>query len=304
MAATRITADTLPHACTVVKWGSPLEELQGIARLAARDKQRGFCCASDMRLAVPSINWGMQLQRVCEAQKISALFCAPYAPLTAEDRKRVAKLSALANPHDPKAQRACIEAGMHQEELDALLAKFAKARARTLIKAVGLKESMSLRHAVLHVRGDEDAKELYELMRTQRSRPTFPSEADTIPIVLMNHIRDRVKRVLAVGCVEGLVPSYARMDTEEKRQSALEAGRAVFSSCISKAQDSAVISYFTRIEERVAQAAGISFVRTKQQDDMRVAMTKPTPYLTEWGSCLPATVGGQALLAKERIEPT
>ncbi len=298
MEARRVFSGTLPRACTVAKWGSPAEELSGIAQLAARDAQRGVCRASDMRLAVPSVNWGVQLQRVCASQKVPALFCAPHARLDANDRMRVAKLAALADPGNAAAQRACIDAGASREELDALLGSYADARGHTLVKVVGLKESMSLRHATLHVRGDENAGELYAIVRAQMERPTFPPEAETIPIVLMSHVREGAKRVFAVGCVDGLVPSYAKDSSDERRRQAIDEGRAIFSSCVSSAQDSAMISYFTRIEEHTARAAGISFARTRLQDGVRVALTRPTPFLAEWGAELPATVGGQTLLRK------
>lgn len=287
--------------CMVVKWNSPIEELSGIAQLAASDTQRRLCRASDMRLVVPSVNWGMQLQHICETQEIPALFCAPHARLGSKDRKRIAILSALANPHDSAAQQACIAAGVTPEELDTLLSKYAQTHGYTLMKAIDLKGSMALRHVTLHVRGDENPQELYELVRTQIERPTFPAKTETLPIVLMGHIHSHVKRIFAVGCVDGLVPSYAANMDEKERHAAREAGRASFESCFSHAEDSVVISYFTRIEEHVAQMAGIVFGRTKLQDGTRLAMTRPTPYLAEWGANLPSTVGGQALLRERGL---
>ncbi len=294
-----------PRTCTVVKWNSPIEELSGIAQLAASDMRRGWCRASDMRLVVPSVNWGMQLQNICEAQEIPALFCAPHARLGSKDRKRLAMLSALANPHDAAVQQACIAAGVTPEELDTLLSTYAQAHGYTLMKVIGLKDSMALRHVTLHVRGDENAQELYTLVRTQVEHPTFPAKTETLPIVLMGHIRSRVKRIFAVGCVDGLVPSYAtgsdKSEGRTARDAAREAGRAGFESCFSHAEDSLVISYFTRIEEQVAQMAGIVSARTKLQDTTRLAMTRPTPYLAEWGANCPSTVGGQALLRERGL---
>ena len=287
--------------CTVVKWNSPIEELSGIAQLAASDTQHGLCHAGDIRLAVPSVNWGIQLQHMCDTLKIPALFCTPHVRLGSENRKRLAKLSALARPHDSAAQDACIAAGVSQEELDTLLNTYTKTHGYTLIKAIGLKESMALRHVVLHLRGDENAKDLYELVRTQIEHPTFPSDTETIPIVLMSHIRSCVKRIFAVGCVDGLVPAYAANMNEKERHAAREAGHASFEACFSHAEDSVVISYFTRIEEHVAQMAGIVFGRTKLQDGTRLAMTRPTPYLAEWGANLPSTVGGQTLLREKGL---
>lgn len=70
---TPATATAAPER-VVVKWNSPADELVGIARLVQVLVERRIAAVEDVRMVVPSANWGVQLQRACESVGLSAVF--------------------------------------------------------------------------------------------------------------------------------------------------------------------------------------------------------------------------------------
>jgi hypothetical protein len=92
-----------------IKWDSPTDELVGVAKLAFAQLDKGGLAHSQIRLIVPHANWGLQLQRACEAQGVSATFNMPMERLSAGATVELAKLEFLANPASAHAREILLK---------------------------------------------------------------------------------------------------------------------------------------------------------------------------------------------------
>lgn len=287
-------------AVKLVKWETPTDELLGVAKIARCLAGRPGTSASDVCIAVPNRVWAAQAQRACASIGLEAVVCAPAARLGAAARAALAKLAVLAQPDDEKALAAWEAAGLPADEASAFAQAYREARGFTLVRVLGLDAVPEASTALLHVRGDEAARELQALMEEQLARPTLPSHSAAVPVCLIGSLERPCEHLFLVGCVDGLVPSPAAGAQESAREQELReacaAERAAFERALSLARTQAVVSVFCKVDARIAEQARIRCVRFKTEHGARMAHVAPTPFLREAGGARPTTMGGQAYL--------
>lgn len=282
-------------ALKLVKWETPTDELLGVAKVARCLAGRPGANASDVCIAVPNRVWAAQAQRACASIGLEAVVCVPAARLGAAARAALAKLAVLAQPDDEKALAGWEAAGLPAGEASAFAQAYREARGFTLVRALGLDAVPEASTALLHVRGDETARELHALMEEQLVHPTLPSHSAAVPVCLIGSLERPCEHLFLAGCVDGLVPGSAAGAQEPGRE-ACAAERAAFERALSLARTQAVVSMFCKVDSRIAEQARIRCVRFKTERGVRVAHVVPTPFLREAGGARPTTMGGQAYL--------
>lgn len=286
------TACALP--CSVVKWKSPTEELVGMAKVAQHFIYTGASVESRMRFVAPSLVWALQMQQAAQSVGLQTCVLAPCSRVSAHTQAALERLAALASPLTASTSAPDDEgfvAGETVSEVERdFVQRYQDARGFTLLRATGLRACTELQGALQHVQGNEDAAQLYSLITQQLSHPTPPPNTESVPIVSFQQDGEAVDYVFALGCVQGLVPAPGWGDAQS--------AQALFGRTLKRAKKQAFISYFTRVDARVATQAHLVFSRTKQEDGMCVAMTKPTTLLDAWANGSVTTEGGQAFLRR------
>lgn len=291
---------------SVVKWQQPAEELVSTARIVQALIERKRCGASDIRLTVPSASWAVQLEHACSQVNVPTACMMPQTRLSHRAQQSLALLRVLAQPDDTARYDAACSLGLREAQLASCLDDYGSAHALTLTRVLGMREQAEFAHALRQMRGDEDAAHLLALVEEQMREPSLPPGSSDVPIVhlmrntaLAQHPADYV---FVLACVDGLLPAYAPRKQQESAscedtgQEETHEAYEAFSNAISCARKQVLISYFDRIREDRAKAARISFARTRLENGTRVAMTRPTPFLSAWGAQRPSTESGQALL--------
>lgn len=302
MTAFSIHEDVVPFFGTntlCVKWKTPSDELLGIATLAHALVTQGVVRSDRLCLAVPNRNWAVQAQRACAHNGLeTALLLAP-AQWDGATQRALAALELLASP-GKKAQAAWNVAGGTSEEGQRIARTGAKARGYTLAHIVGLTDAPTCAHALKHLDGEEDARELSALVIEQLTQPTLPARGSLVPIAHIRALDHVYDWVFLIGCVDGLIPAARAFEApdEHERSAVLEADRKAFFTAIKCARECAVVSNFTHIDAHVAQQAHIRATRYKKEHGSRLALTTPSMLLEEAGAERPSTLGGQTLLRK------
>ncbi|MDO5042334.1 MAG: hypothetical protein Q4D92_02350 [Slackia sp.] len=276
----------------VVKWRSPSDELVGLALLARAAVERDGCDPSEVVLVVPSVAWGIMMHRACESAGVEADFLVPRSLLGRRALDALARLEFIAG--------SCDESVLSRFDLDdartkGLLEHCGALRGFSLAKALGLCDCEEFRHALRHMVGDEDPSKLLKIVSCQIAHPTLPSDNTSIPIMHCLHVARVPRRLFFAGCVEGLVPVSVGEALPDR------GGRGIFSAFACEAREQVVFSYFTSIEERIAERIGIVYARTRTVDGVRVAMTRPSRFLNEGDIGRYSTDGGQALLRRRGL---
>lgn len=294
-----------------IKWDSPTDELVGVAKLVFAQLDKGGLAHSQIRLIVPHANWGLQLQRACEAQGVSATFNMPMERLSAGATVELAKLEFLANPASAHAREILLKVpyalsadSQNAEDVtgEDALAAFAmrnkSVKGFSLLNVAHLKNFHEFDHALLHINGDEGATQMFDIVSAQLACPTIPEHTSAVSIEHMLYAHNPADLVILVACVDGFVPGAAAYAaaTDQARAQAVSTWREAFNKCAGLGTQKTYISLFTRAEEALAKQAHFQIARTKMQNGQRVAQLRPTPFLDEWGLDAPSTCGGQALL--------
>ena len=280
-----------------VKWGTPVEEIDGVVALAHAMVERRQASPQHICLAVPNRNWALQVQHACQQAELRESVCIPPAHLSAGAQTVLAKLRAIASPHDRCAHELLAQQGYDEEAADTLVRTCRDARGRTLIHALRLNEHPELQTALLHLCGDETPERMLDVINEQLSHPTPAASTASVAIMHYQHISGTFDHIILIGCVNGLVPGpRAFGDDERICAQAREEARSALTAAITAARVRTVISTFSKIDATLARAAHVRFTRCKTEHGRLLALAQPTLFLEEQGSARPVTYGGQAFL--------
>jgi hypothetical protein len=294
-----------------LKWNDPAEELRGLAQFIHAQLEHNQLAPGDIKLVVPHASWGPLAQKACEQCGVNACFIMPFRHLSAEATRELAKLEILANPQSSSARGILQEGLTHpyngspcaslqesEESTDAFIARNTQLKGYSLLNVVNLSAYHEFAHALLHVQGDETAKDLFELVTSQLETPTIPEGVIAVPIEHILYASTPAKLVILMSCVEGLVPGVDAIQapTEKARTTATTHWYEAFTRTTQLGQVHTYLSYFTNCDEAFAYAGHLPITRVKTQGKTRRAFVRPTPFLTQWGQAAPSTQGGQAFL--------
>lgn len=285
----------------LVKWATPTEELVGVAKVVRHLVGTPGVSAGDVCIAAPNRVWARQAQLACASVGLEAALCAPADRLSAPARVAMAKLAVLAQPDAEPAREAWVAAGLPEADAAAFAQAYGKARGFTLVRVLGLEKVPEAAVALLHVRGDEGAAQLRELLASQLANPELPEHSAAVPVRVLGSLSQPCELLFLVGCVDGLVPGEVPGHAAQGEQgagalAACEETRAAFRRALGLARSKAVVSFFSKVDEQTAQRAHVRCTRFKMEHGQRMGLAAPTPFLDEVGGSRPTTVGGQAYL--------
>lgn len=287
-----------PREIVCVKWGDPADELVGIARLARQLVASKSVDPGRVRLVAPTAAWGMQLERACESVGLASAFCMPHARLSSSAQESLDRLQACARAIESQSPQANSPSPTEHSEF---AGRYAKTTGFTLVRACGLAANGEFHCALRHVRGDEDARELLELVKKQLLNPTLPPETGAVRIDHFQCSAAPADFVFIAGCADELLPETVAMGSANATTATKETGLAHFQKQVNSAEIRATVSWFTRIEASLATRARIKFSRIKQEEGKSVALCRPAPLLRQWGAARHGTIGGQTLLRQNGL---
>lgn len=301
MTHARQTAETAPEPfsrTTIVKWKSPAEEIMGAAQVVGKLIERKLAQREDICIAVPNRNWALQAHRGMQAAEVSSTVCVPVPRLSAAEHAALAALDALAQPDGDAGRAQWQKCGRSLEELDGILAEHRNTRGFALVRVLGIDALPAFEHGRLHVRGTETAAELARILRTQLVRPTMPHHTIRTPIMHYRAVAGDFDYVFLIGCVDGLIPGPPAFeaDDEDARERAKQTSRDAFLGMTTRGAKRTIVSYFSAIDERIADSAHIRYRRARHSHGETLAMCSPTMFLNEAGAQRPTTIGGQTFL--------
>ena len=167
------------------------------------------------------------------------------------------------------------------------------------IGANGLPEFEDLDASIV---GDEDACQLYRLMRASVTDPVWPENPHVLHVADFDALcGGDYDNVLVMGAVDGFVPgrgAFEAVSTDADRERVLNRDRRRFANAVSKAGGRLVVSYFSKADLELAERSKMQVTRVRAENGGRVAVVRPTCFLAEAGNAAPTTDGGQALLAE------
>lgn len=283
-----------------VKWQTPEEELLGVARLLEAFEHRRINEAHELAIAVPNMTWALQAQRACDAAGIKTSIQAGRVHLSKAAAGRLALIELLANPADESLRAQFLASGYTESDLDETIAQYQNAKASTLVRVAELRKCPELRHALLHVCGDESAAETYRIIAEQLDNPTPAEGVEAAAIIPFTHVKGSYEQMWMIGCVEGLLPAAGAENTDDEAAMS-EAEYAAFAHLADHVNKRLYYSGFATAEVSFARSAQLHFVRTKQQAGQQIAICRPTPFFSKFGHERPSTLGGQALLRKYQL---
>ncbi|MEA5019093.1 MAG: UvrD-helicase domain-containing protein [Gordonibacter sp.] len=150
--------------------------------------------------------------------------------------------------------------------------------------------------------GDEPADQLFDMARSQNTDPVFPNELHTLHVALPQALcGTSYDKIVVLAAIDGFTPhrnAFELISTEEDRTAALNEERRLFYDAVSKAEKSLVISCFEKTSLELAERTKMQVVRITAENDDRIAIVRPSTFLTEAGDACPGMVGGQSLLAE------
>lgn len=271
----------------LVKWKTPEDELVNVARIAQKFKRRRSDSPIRICIGVPNAAWASQVMRSLQMLEIPAVPYMPVKRLEPQTRAALAAIDFLAK-QDDASRDALLACGKSTAECDQLLEQYGKARGFALLRATGMKDAKQLKHVMTLIDGDEDAAAIGKLTREQLARPRAREDSEEVIIMDYRAINGSFDHLILVACVDGMVGDSA----QPLNQQALEA----YQNAAQHAERDCIVSYFTRIDKAVADQARINYTRTKTENGVQLAMTKPTPFLVQEAASRPSTMSGQALL--------
>ncbi len=175
-----------------------------------------------------------------------------------------------------------------------------------LLRAVGALDLIEFEPLQQRIVGDENAEQMFDLMRREIMTPTWPMNPHAIHISTMENLSGcEYDNVFFMAAIDGFVPrqgAFEVVSTDETRDRILNEDRRKFLCAISKANKRLIFSFFRRSNLELAARTNMQIVRVKSEDGKRIALTRPSHYLEEAGNAAPSTIGGQAFLGKFEIE--
>lgn len=169
--------------------------------------------------------------------------------------------------------------------------RYRPTRGLSLVRGLGLDRLAPFAHALRHRTGDEDAAALLALLTREATAPTMQGLHGVVPVMDYTTLQSTYDWLFFVGCVEGLMP-----------ESAYAATTAPLGKHTLRVASTVVISHFAKVDETTAQACGLAYGRTKQENGTMFALTRQAAAIKSAMGTLPPTEGGQAFLQRLRSE--
>lgn len=187
------------------------------------------------------------------------------------------------------------------------ISKNSRRKGFALMRAVGGDKLTEFEAANAIMDGDEDAMTLYELVRESVMQPVWPKGEHVMHIATYNSLCGcEYDNVFVLGVVDGYMPSrdaFEVVSTDEDRAREMNRDRRSFMSAVSKANGHLVLSYFQKCDLELAERTKIKVVRVRAEGgNHRMALVRPSIFLTEGDNATPSTTGGQALLGRYQLD--
>ena len=314
--ASAINCAGLVPTCTLVKWKTPEDELLNVARIAHKLALNHGYRPKRVCVAAPNNAWISQFAKACDSLEIPSVICLPVRKLTDEAKRALATVDFVANNTEENRDKLKV-CGMSAEECEQMFEKCSGAKGFTLLKLSGVAGVKQFAHIMKLVVGDEDAGQLSEIIHEQLVHPCAREKSDEITITSAKDIHGEFDYVFYIGCVEGLagveyvanvLQGSRIVEGSESLQDSryanatgglnnLSASCAIGNPGNSHATSGFYISYFTRIDKQIADAAHIYYARCKDENGQQVAMCKPAKFIESEQANRPSTTSGQALLS-------
>ncbi len=174
-----------------------------------------------------------------------------------------------------------------------------------LLKAIGAEGVSEFEAVSSQMIGDENAARLFKMERTSVTAPAWPEDPHVLHISTMQNLAGcEYDNLFVLGCVDGFYPqrnAFEVISTEEDRERIMNCERRDFMGGIAKAKQLLVLSHFSKSELELAERSKMQVVRVKSEGGKRMAIVRPTCFLTEAGDAAPTTIGGQALLSQYEL---
>ncbi len=139
---------------------------------------------------------------------------------------------------------------------------------------------------------DADAAQLLDRLRTGITQPELPTDVDYVRVMSLHKSKGlTADLVVAMGCVEGLVPTLPRDASQGEMNVALEEQRRLFYVSITRAREVLVLSSVTNLPRDRAYRMGVE-VRGRGN----TVGTISSRFIDELGPTRPAPVSGQQFL--------
>ncbi len=295
------------NACTLVKWKTPEDELLNVARVAQKLAHNRGYKPKRVCVAAPNDAWILQFLRACKSLEIPAVICLPCRKLKPDAALALAKIDYLACASDEaqggatgdsadnteaevctkeEARKKLNELGVTDEQCNELTKTCAGARGFTLMKLLGMTSVKQFAHILKIVDGDEDIHRLKTIVHEQLVHPCVRQNSEEITITSIKDVHGQFDFIFYIGCVEGL--------------DGVEHGEHLVRPNAQSEAESAVpeifLSYFTRVDKRIADQAHIFYARCKDEAGLEVAMCKPASFIESARGLRPSTTSGQGLL--------
>lgn len=329
-------ADLSAARASLVKWASPEDELDGIARYVQDAVRRGGeeLPPSRVCVAVPDARWGRLVQRALEhrcfdvsrTQLGYALAEDPRDAGRAQATAAINALDLLACPEDPLAWR--VRCGLGMPDLGArawgglleawdgepafdiasLLASACAAQAASSLTAcyeearAFISEKHSLRgYSLAHAVGADEVPALAGLIGQLEGDEGAAVLAGKARRCLCGPVFDCSRPTVHVVTYDAAADKdyglvVVLATVEGLADGADEQGNPAILRAASLPCDSLVISYFAGTSVAAARKAHIPVGRTRLVDGIEIAHVRPAAALACLGAALPPTQSGQAFL--------
>ncbi len=189
----------------------------------------------------------------------------------------------------------------YQEGRD-YIAQNARRKGFTLMRAIGAEELPEFEDVAAMLEGDEDAVALYRMVRQHAMDAAWPESAHTLHVCgYRSLIGADYDHIFVLGAIDGFMPrrdAFETVSTEEDRTRALDEERRLFYNAASKAGKLLVISAFTKAPLELAERTKMQVARVKSENGERMAIVRPSAFLSEAGDACPTTEGGQSILSR------
>ena len=119
----------------------------------------------------------------------------------------------------------------------------------------------ALRRAALDSLPDvENIGDLHAKIRTLVTQPEIPEESAFVRVMSLHKAKGLTSKVAIVaGCIQGLVPTLDRYETEEERETSLEEQRRLFYVAVTRSTEILVLSSAIRMQADMAHQIGALF---------------------------------------------
>ncbi len=174
-----------------------------------------------------------------------------------------------------------------------------------LLKAIGAQDLPEFQDVSETMTGEEDAAELFAMVRRSCMDPCYPLDSDLVHITNYENLCGcNYDYIIAVGLVDGFVPNrnaFEVVSTEEERQQVMNDGRRQFYGAVTSAKKMLVLSLFSTSPLEIAEQTKMQVVRIRSEQGERVAQLRPSCFLSEAGNASPSTVGGESIMAELKL---